>query len=318
MLDFEAEFERMGLEYHKTLSYDFPTPKVNENSKGFEWRMMFNRSRSGDALCPSYPWMLVVPYNLSEKIIHKTLQFRSKQRLPIMSYIWKHESLPKKYVTLWRSAQSLPGFGGNRSFEDEYFLFSLPDPTNTIDFEQMKREKSMDNSFRYKKNLHVFDCRPRSAAVGNKFMGKGYENTDHYENINLTFHDIQNAPSIGSAHKELNKCLISHDKDNWCDVLAGSNWVQYISRILLMVDTVLKDMKKGITSMVHCSDGWDRTAQVCSLIQIIIDPYYRTYKGFMVLVEKDWVAYGHQFKTRQGYLGSKGEDKERSPIFLQF
>lgn len=34
--------------------------------------------------------------------------------------------------------------------------------------------------------------------------------------------------------------------------------------------------------LVHCSDGWDRTAQVCSLGALLMDPYYRTIKGFMV------------------------------------
>lgn len=34
--------------------------------------------------------------------------------------------------------------------------------------------------------------------------------------------------------------------------------------------------------LVHCSDGWDRTAQVCALGSLLMDPYYRTIKGFMV------------------------------------
>jgi len=37
-----------------------------------------------------------------------------------------------------------------------------------------------------------------------------------------------------------------------------------------------------------------------------------------VLIEKDWVAFGHQFNVRHGYLGPKCEEKEQSPIFLQF
>ena len=41
-------------------------------------------------------------------------------------------------------------------------------------------------------------------------------------------------------------------------------------------------MDEGASVLVHCSDGWDRTAQTCSLATLMIDPFYRTLHGFMV------------------------------------
>src|SRR3546814_5950098 len=38
--------------------------------------------------------------------------------------------------------------------------------------------------------------------------------------------------------------------------------------------------------MTPSSHGWDRTAQLTSLAQIILDPYYRTLVGFENLIEK--------------------------------
>ena len=42
--------------------------------------------------------------------------------------------------------------------------------------------------------------------------------------------------------------------------------------------------EEGKSVLVHCSDGWDRTAQSCALTSLLIDSHYRTLHGFMVRV----------------------------------
>jgi len=49
----------------------------------------------------------------------------------------------------------------------------------------------------------------------------------------------------------------------------------------------------------------------------MLDPYYRTIKGFQILIEKDWISFGHRFQDRLGHI-SRGTSKEEAPIFLQF
>ena len=39
---------------------------------------------------------------------------------------------------------------------------------------------------------------------------------------------------------------------------------------------------KKTSVLVHCSDGWDRTAQLTGLALIMLDSYYRTIEGFEV------------------------------------
>lgn len=34
--------------------------------------------------------------------------------------------------------------------------------------------------------------------------------------------------------------------------------------------------------LIHCTDGWDRTAQLSALAMLMLDPYYRTIKGLEV------------------------------------
>ena len=66
--------------------------------------------------------------------------------------------------------------------------------------------------------------------------------------------------------------------------------------------------------LIHCSDGWDRTAQLASIAQMLLDPYYRTIDGFFQLVSKEWIYFGHMFEERVG----NPNHKDFSPVFLQF
>lgn len=70
--------------------------------------------------------------------------------------------------------------------------------------------------------------------------------------------------------------------------------------------------------------------KVCCLAELLLDPYYRTLDGFLLLIQKEWLWFGHKFSDRNGnYFGSvddgngnknehKHSKRERSPIFLQF
>lgn len=70
--------------------------------------------------------------------------------------------------------------------------------------------------------------------------------------------------------------------------------------------------------IVHCSDGWDRTAQQSALIKLMLDPYYRTIKGFLYLIEVDWLQFGHMTQRRFGNFRSDYKDGDRSQVFHQW
>lgn len=70
--------------------------------------------------------------------------------------------------------------------------------------------------------------------------------------------------------------------------------------------------------LIHCSDGWDRSSQLTSFTQLLLDPFYRTLRGFLILIEKEWLSFGHQFGYRNGFYTKELSQDERSPIFLQW
>lgn len=76
--------------------------------------------------------------------------------------------------------------------------------------------------------------------------------------------------------------------------------------------------REGRPVLVHCSDGWDRTPQIVALAKILLDPYYRTLEGFQVLVESDWLDFGHKFGDRCGHQENAEDQNEQCPVFLQW
>jgi len=81
--------------------------------------------------------------------------------------------------------------------------------------------------------------------------------------------------------------------------LEESLWLQHIRMVLGASCQLAEKLElEGASALVHCSDGWDRTSQLCATAQLLLDPYYRSMEGFAVLVEKDWCSFGHKFQDR--------------------
>lgn len=64
------------------------------------------------------------------------------------------------------------------------------------------------------------------------------------------------------------------------------------------------------------NEGRDMSCVISSLIQVLLDPFYRTINGFQVLIQKEWIALGHPFADRMGHIYNK--TTEKSPLFLLF
>ncbi|CAG9864729.1 unnamed protein product [Phyllotreta striolata] len=243
-------------------------------------------------LCDTYPRVLFVPSSASDRVLLGSSRFRSKGRLPVLSYLHKNKA------SICRCSQPLSGFSA-RCLEDEQMLTAVLDTNPNGGY------------------MCVVDTRPKINAMANRAAGKGYENEAFYDNIKFHFLGIENIHVMRSS---LAKVVETCDQRNptmssFLSGLESSGWLKHIKSILDTALFISETVTRGVSVVVHCSDGWDRTAQVCSLASILLDPFYRTISGYQAMIEKDWLAFGHKFSERCGH--ARPDPKEISPIFTQ-
>uniref|UniRef100_A0AAR2KE34 Phosphatidylinositol-3,5-bisphosphate 3-phosphatase MTMR2 n=1 Tax=Pygocentrus nattereri TaxID=42514 RepID=A0AAR2KE34_PYGNA len=248
-------------------------------------------------LCDSYPAALVVPVTITDDELRRVAAFRAKGRIPVLS--WLH---PESQAAVVRCSQPMSGVGGKRCKDDEKLLQAIMDA----------------NAQSHK--LFIFDARPSVNAAANKMKGGGCESEDAYQNAELVFLDIHNIHVMRESLRKLKEVVYPNiEESHWLSNLESTHWLEHIKLILAGALRIADKVESGKTSVVvHCSDGWDRTAQLTSLSLIMLDSHYRTISGFQKLIEKEWISFGHRFQQRVGHGDQNHTDADRSPIFLQF
>ncbi|KAI1847758.1 hypothetical protein JX266_006253 [Neoarthrinium moseri] len=152
----------------------------------------------------------------------------------------------------------------------------------------------------------IVDARPTINAVVMQAMGKGSENMDYYNFATKAYLNIDNIhvmrESLNTVIDAIKDGDISRLPPNR-ELLQKSGWLKHITGVL--DGSALIARQVGIRHshvLIHCSDGWDRTSQLSALSQLMLDPFYRTIDGFIILIEKDWLSFGHMFYQRSGPL----------------
>ncbi|CAH0553391.1 unnamed protein product [Brassicogethes aeneus] len=248
-------------------------------------------------ICDSYPAIWAVPAQANDDDIKSVAAFRSRGRVPVLS--WIHT---ESQATITRCSQPLVGVSVKRCREDERYIQLIMDA----------------NAQSHK--MFIMDARPSANAMANRAKGGGYESEDAYQNAELVFLDVHNIHVMRESLRKLKElCYPSIDETKWLSGLESTYWLKHIKCILTGAVRIVDKVENHKTSvLVHCSDGWDRTAQLTALSMLLLDPYYRTIKGFEVLIEKEWLSFGHKFQQRIGHGDDHHSDADRSPVFLQF
>ncbi|XP_018408096.1 PREDICTED: myotubularin [Nanorana parkeri] len=275
--------------------YDPITEFQRQGLPNNNWRLAFINDNF--EFCDTYPRYLMVPFHATDDDLKKVATFRSRNRIPVLS--WVH---PENQSVIMRCSQPLVGMSGKRNKDDERYL------------EIIKEANGQPSK------LTIYDARPNVNAVANKATGGGYESEDAYPFAELVFLDIHNIHVMRESLKKLKDIVFPQvEESHWLSSLESTHWLEHIKLVLTGAIQVADKVASGKSSVVvHCSDGWDRTAQLTSLAMLMLDSYYRTITGFEVLIQKEWISFGHKFGSRIGHGDKNHADADRSPIFLQF
>uniref|UniRef100_H2ZS65 Myotubularin related protein 12 n=1 Tax=Latimeria chalumnae TaxID=7897 RepID=H2ZS65_LATCH len=143
----------------------------------------------------------------------------------------------------------------------------------------------------------------------------------HVEELSASLPSLQEIQAAYCRFKQL--FLIDNtaefwDSDlKWFSSVENSNWLEVIRQCLKKVIDVIRYLENTTTYVVLLvEDSCDLCCVISSLVQLMMDPYYRTKHGFQSLIQKEWVMGGHCFLDRCNHL--RQTEKEEVPIFLLF
>ncbi|XP_072909709.1 phosphatidylinositol-3,5-bisphosphate 3-phosphatase MTMR4 isoform X3 [Hemitrygon akajei] len=310
---FEMEVERMRFDLQNV----WRVSEVNCNYK----------------LCTSYPQKLLVPVWITDKELESVGTFRSWKRIPVVVY--RHM---RNGAVISRCSQPEISWWGWRNANDEYLVTSIAKACSLdrgtkingkgknegTDLSDAEFDSSITGSVAEcggtPQKLLILDARSYTAAVANRAKGGGCECEEYYPNCEVMFMGMANIHSIRNSFHSLRAvCSQMPDPGNWLSALESTKWLQHLS-VMLKAAVLVTNMvdREGRPVLVHCSDGWDRTPQIVALAKILLDPYYRTIEGFQVLVETEWLDFGHKFGDRCGHSENLDDLSEQCPVFLQW
>jgi hypothetical protein len=96
------------------------------------------------------------------------------------------------------------------------------------------------------------------------------------------------------------------------ELLEGGAWLQQALQLLRVAGFAAWEYKsKGRSVIIDCREGVDRSAQVSTLMQVLLDSRCRTFEGLARLLELEFIELGHPFANRHN------STSEEAPVFLQ-
>ncbi|CEH12953.1 Myotubularin-related phosphatidylinositol 3-phosphate 3-phosphatase MTM6 [Ceraceosorus bombacis] len=199
--DFKKEFARQG---------------VGTRTKA--WR--YCDINAGYAFSPSYPSMMVVPSRISDSTLRYASKYRSKARIPALSYLhWAN------FGSITRSSQPMVGLN-NRSLQDEKLIEAIftthlfADPMSPAAQAAAAASAQAGGNgapanvaliYGAQTTNLIVDARPTANAVANRAKGAGTENMEHYRGCKKAYLGVENIHVMRDSLSRLTDALRQTD-----------------------------------------------------------------------------------------------------------
>ena len=132
--------------------------------------------------------------------------------------------------------------------------------------------------------------------------------------VELLGSTLPSTDHIRDGFKDLLKNFAAPAKN---PVLHGKSakWYSAVQDVLELT-TVIAELiiQESVSVLISLESGWDITAVLTALSQILMDSTYRTFEGFRTLVEREFLSFGHRFTSNSIHPDSQFPN----PIFILF
>lgn len=206
---------------------------------------------------------------------------------------------------------------GNRQMGSQSSLAS-----GTPGFRSSSRFSDCDYPGNDSGGINAFLQRASLYILGDKTQVKGVKLESHPKAEFIPVEYPEPKRIRASFKKLMRACVPSatsaQPDQTFLKLVEASEWLNCLQSLMQLSGAVVDLLDiQGASVMLRLEDGWDVTAQVSSIAQLCLDPYYRTLEGFRVLVEKEWLSLGHRFNHRSN-LSNPNQESGFTPLFLQF
>uniref|UniRef100_A0A4W5R120 SET binding factor 1 n=1 Tax=Hucho hucho TaxID=62062 RepID=A0A4W5R120_9TELE len=277
-------------------------------------------------VCRSYPGLLIVPQSIPDSTIQRISRCYRQNRFPVVCWrssrtkavLLRSAGLHAKGVVGFFKSPNAPSAGTTHtkrkwgSIRGSGRLSAYnPEVGNRLSSKESPQPNGGPSEA-----LFLRQQRAYLYIIGDKAQLKVTDSFQQWEVVPIEVCDVR---QVKNSFKKLIKACVPSSEPimTFHRCLEESEWMCLLHRVLQVSVLVVELLDTGSSVMVSLEDGWDVTTQVVSLVQLLSDPYYRTFDGFRLLVEKEWLSFGHRFSHR-GAQTLASQSSGFTPVFLQF